>query len=83
MNKFPNLNEWSDNEILEAIKELSKESEVRAYRKKENAWNKVRESLANYIESYGHITITDSYDTYYLNKVYGLDEIGIIQIPCE
>lgn len=83
MNRFPNLNEWSDNEILEAIKELSKESEVRANRKKESTWNNVRECLANYIESYGEITITDSYDTYYLNDVSDLDEIGVIQILCQ
>ena len=83
MNRFPNLNEWSDNEILEAIKELSKESEVRANRKKESTWNRVRECLANYIESYGEITITDSYDTYYLNDVSDLDEIGVIQILCQ
>ena len=83
MNRFPNLNEWSDNEILEAIKELSKESEVRANRKKESTWNKVRECLANYIESYGEITITDSYDTYYLNDVSDLDKTGVIQILCQ
>ena len=80
MNRVPDLNEWSDNEILEAIKELSRESEVRANRKKESAWNRVRESLANYIESYGGIAITDSYDTYYLNDASYLDNIGIIEV---
>lgn len=80
MNRFPNLNEWSDNEILEAIKELSKESEVRANRKKESTWNKVREAIAVYVENYGEIAFTDSFDTYYINDITDFDTIGIIEV---
>ena len=80
MNRFPNLNEWSDNEILEAIKELSKESEVRANRKKESTWNKVREAIAVYVENYGEIALTNSFDTYYINDITDFDTIGIIEV---
>lgn len=71
----------SNEELAEIITEAKAELEQREYEKKEWAWNRVRNAIADYLDQYERIVITDSYDSLALEKNNIDDgELGIFKI---
>ena len=76
-----NVSEMSNEELAEIITEAKAELEQREYEKKEWAWNRVRNAIADYLDQYERIVITDSYDSLALEKGNIDDgELGIFKI---
>lgn len=71
----------SNEELSKIIAEAKAELEQREYVKQERAWNRVRDAIADYLDQYERIVITDSYDSLALEKG-NIDsgELGIFKI---
>lgn len=71
----------SNEELSKIIAEAKAELEQREYVKKERAWDRVRDAIADYLDQYERIVITDSYDSLALEKG-NIDsgELGIFKI---
>lgn len=71
----------SNEELAKIITEAKAELEQREYVKQEQAWNRVRDAIADYLDQYKRIVITDSYDSLALEKG-NIDsgELGIFKI---
>lgn len=76
-----NVSAMSNEELSEIIIEAKAELEQREYEKKEWAWDRVRNAIADYLDQYERIVITDSYDSLALEKGNIDDgELGIFKI---
>ena len=71
----------SNEELSKIIAEAKAELEEREYVEKERAWDRVRDAIADYLDQYESIVITDSYDSLALEKG-NIDsgELGIFKI---
>ena len=71
----------SNEELSKIIAEAKAELEEREYVEKERAWDRVRDAIADYLDKYDRIVITDSYDSLALEKG-NIDsgEFGIFKI---
>ena len=71
----------SNEELSKIITEAKAELEQREYIEQERAWDMVRYAIANYLDQYEKIVITDSYDSLALEKG-NIDsgELGIFKI---
>ena len=71
----------SNEELSKIITEAKAELEQREYVEQERAWNRVRDAIADYLDQYERIVITDSYDSLALEKG-NIDsgELGIFKI---
>lgn len=71
----------SNEELAKIITEAKAELEQREYIEKERAWDRVRDAIADYLNQYERIVITDSYDSLALEKG-NIDsgELGIFKI---
>lgn len=71
----------SNEELSKIIAEAKAELEEREYVEKERAWDRVRDAIADYLDQYDRIVITDSYDSLALEKG-NIDsgELGIFKI---
>lgn len=71
----------SNEELSKVITEAKAELEQREYIKQERAWDRVRDAIADYLDRYERIVITDSYDSLALEKG-NIDsgELGIFKI---
>lgn len=71
----------SNEELSKIIAEAKAELEQREYAKQEQAWDRVRNAIADYLDQYERIVITDSYDSLALEKG-NIDsgELGIFKI---
>ena len=71
----------SNEELAKIITEAKAELEQREYVEQERAWNRVRDAIADYLDRYERIVITDSYDSLALEKG-NIDsgELGIFKI---
>lgn len=71
----------SNEELSKIITEAKAELEQREYVKQEQAWNRVRDAITDYLDQYERIVITDSYDSLALEKG-NIDsgELGIFKI---
>lgn len=76
-----NVSAMSNEELSKIILEAKAELEQREYIEKERAWDRVRDAIADYLNQYERIVITDSYDTLALEKG-NIDsgELGIFKI---
>lgn len=71
----------SNEELSKVITEAKAELEQRKYVKQEQAWDRVRDAIADYLDQYERIVITDSYDSLALEKDYiDSGELGIFKI---
>lgn len=75
------ISAMSNEELAKIITEAKAELEQREYVEKERAWDMVRYAIANYLDQYERIVITDSYDSLALEKG-NIDsgELGIFKI---
>ena len=55
-----NVSAMSNEELSKIILEAKAELEQREYVEKERAWNRVRDAIADYLDQYERIVITDS-----------------------
>lgn len=71
----------SNEELSKVIAEAKAELEQREYVKQKQAWDRVRDAIADYLDQYERIVITDSYDSLALEKG-NIDsgELGIFKI---
>ena len=71
----------SNEELSKIITEAKAELEQREYIEQEQAWDRVRDAIADYLDKYERIVITDSYDSLALEKG-NIDsgELGIFKI---
>ena len=71
----------SNEELSKIITEAKAELEQREYVEQERAWDRVRDAIADYLDKYERIVITDSYDSLALEKG-NIDsgELGIFKI---
>ena len=71
----------SDEELSKIIAEAKAELEQRECVKKEQAWDRVRDAITDYLDKYERIEITDPYDSLILEKG-NIDsgELGIFKI---
>ena len=71
----------SNEELSKIITEAKAELEQREYVEQERAWDRVRNAIADYLDQYEKIVITDSYDSLALEKG-NIDsgELGIFKI---
>lgn len=71
----------SDEELSKIIAEAKAELEQRECVKKEQAWDRVRDAITDYLDKYERIEITDPYDSLILEKS-NIDsgELGIFKI---
>ena len=71
----------SNEELSKIIAEAKAELEQREYVEQERAWDRVRNAIADYLDQYERIVITDSYDSLALEKG-NIDsgELGIFKI---
>lgn len=71
----------SNEELSKIIAEAKAELEQREYVEQERAWDRARDAIADYLDQYGRIVITDSYDSLALEKG-NIDsgEFGIFKI---
>lgn len=71
----------SNEELAKIITEAKAELEQREYVEQERAWDMVRYAIANYLDQYEKIVITDSYNSLTLEKG-NIDsgELGIFKI---
>ena len=71
----------SNEELAKIIAEAKAELEQREYVEQERAWDRVRDAIADYLDQYDRIVITDSYDSLALEKG-NIDsgELGIFKI---
>ena len=71
----------SNEELAKIITEAKAELEQREYIEQERAWDRVRDAIADYLDQYDRIVITDSYDSLALEKRNIDDgELGIFKI---
>lgn len=75
------VSKMSNEELSKIILEAKAELEQREYIEKERAWDRVRDAIADYLNQYERIVITDSYDSLALEKG-NIDsgELGIFKI---
>lgn len=75
------ISAMSNEELSKIIAEAKAELEQREYVEQERAWDMVRYAIANYLDQYEKIVITDSYDSLALEKG-NIDsgELGIFKI---
>lgn len=75
------VSKMSNEELSKIILEAKAELEQREYVEKERAWDRVRDAIADYLDQYERIVITDSYDSLALEKG-NIDsgELGIFKI---
>lgn len=75
------ISAMSNEELAKIITEAKAELEQREYVEKERAWDRVRDAIADYLDQYERIVITDSYDSLALEKG-NIDsgELGIFKI---
>lgn len=75
------VSRMSNEELSKIILEAKAELEQREYVEKERAWDRVRDAIADYLNQYERIVITDSYDSLALEKG-NIDsgELGIFKI---
>ena len=57
---------------------LNEAKRIQEAKRKQEKWNKVRETIAAYVEAYGEIYIDDEYDGYYIDENSLFDECGKI-----
>lgn len=71
----------SNEELTKIVAEAKAELEQREYVKQEQAWDRVRDAVTDYLDQYGRIVTTDSYDSLALEKG-NIDsgELGILKI---
>lgn len=71
----------SNEELSKIIAEAKAELEQREYIEQGRAWDRVRDAIADYLDQYGRIVITDFYDSLALEKG-NIDsgEFGIFKI---
>ena len=71
----------SNEELSKIITEAKAELEQREYIEQERAWDRVRDAIADYLDQYERIEITDPYDSLILEKG-NIDsgELGIFKI---
>lgn len=76
-----NVSAMTNEELSKIIAEAKAELEQREYIEKERAWDRVRDAIADYLNQYERIVITDSYDSLALEKG-NIDsgELGIFKI---
>lgn len=76
-----NVSAMSNEELSKIILEAKAELEQREYIEKERAWDRVRDTITDYLNQYERIVITDSYDSLALEKG-NIDsgELGIFKI---
>ena len=76
-----NISIMSNEELSKIIAEAKAELEQREYVKQKQAWDRVRDAIADYLDQYERIVITDSYDSLALEKG-NIDsgELGIFKI---
>lgn len=76
-----NVSAMSNEELSKIILEAKAELEQREYIEQERAWDRVRDAIADYLNQYERIVITDSYDSLALEKG-NIDsgELGIFKI---
>lgn len=76
-----NVSAMSNEELSKIIVEAKAELEQREYIEEERAWDRVRDAIADYLNQYERIVITDSYDSLALEKG-NIDsgELGIFKI---
>lgn len=71
----------SNEELSKIIAEAKAELEQREYIEQERAWDRVRDAIADYLDKYERIVITDSYDSLALEKGNtDSGELGIFKI---
>ena len=71
----------SNEELSKIVAEAKAELEQREYVKQEQAWNRVRDAITDYLDQYERIVITDSYDSLALEKGnINSGELGIFKI---
>lgn len=71
----------SNEELSKIITEAKAELEQREYVEQERAWDRVRNAIADYLDQYERIVITDSYDSLALEKGnINSGELGIFKI---
>lgn len=75
------VNVMSNEELSKIIAEAKAELEQREYIEQERAWDRVRDAIADYLDKYERIEITDPYDSLILEKG-NIDsgELGIFKI---
>lgn len=75
------VSRMSNEELSKIILEAKAELEQREYVEQERAWDRVRDAIADYLNQYERIVITDSYDSLALEKG-NIDsgELGIFKI---
>lgn len=75
------VSRMSNEELSKIILEAKAELEQREYIEKERARDRVRDAIADYLNQYERIVITDSYDSLALEKG-NIDsgELGIFKI---
>lgn len=75
------VSRMSNEELSKIILEAKAELEQREYVEKERAWDRVRDAIADYLNQYERIVITDSYDSLALEKGnFDSGELGIFKI---
>ena len=76
-----NVQGMTDRELRSLLEELQEEFDRREREAKEKDWLAVREAIANFIEKWGWITVTDDNDdTIHLQKGVNMDSIGEIDM---
>ena len=75
-----NIKDMSINELNALYQEINKEIHRRDVERRETAWRKVREALAEYFSLYDEIRV-ETYDTtYYLNSSADMSEYGVFNM---
>lgn len=75
-----NVQGMTDKELRSLLEELQEESDRREREAKEKDWLAVREAIANFIEKWEWIDVTDGYDTITIGKGVDMDCIGDIYV---
>ena len=76
------IKRMTDIDLRSLLQEVQEEFDRREREAKERDWLAVREAIANFIEKWGWITVTDDYDTIHLQKGVDMDSIGEIDMSC-
>lgn len=76
------IKKMTDIELRSLLQEAQEESDRREREAKEKDWLAVREAIANFIEKWGWITVTDDCDAVHLQKGVDMDSIGEIDMSC-
>ena len=74
------IKKMTDIELRSLLQEMQGEFDRREREAKEKDWLAVREAIANFIEKWGWITVTDDCDTIHLQKGVDMNSIGEIDM---